>query len=144
MTDLHRAALIAARDCTGLREGEKVLVVTDEPCREVGRALFDVVRDAGNPVLMVEIPPRRVPGEEPPEEVAALMKTMGLVLCPTSMSMTHTDAKRSAQAMGVRIATLPGSFARRRRRRCRRICRRRCSRCCGNNGGLEVFTTEAR
>jgi aminopeptidase len=36
------------------------------------------------------------------------MSSMDVVLCPTSKSMTHTDAKRNAQAKGVRVATLPG------------------------------------
>ncbi len=108
MDPLHNASLIAARDCMGMKEGEKVIVITDAPCRTVGQAIFDVVRDSGNPVFLVEITPRRVPGEEPPDEVAELMKKADLVFCPTSMSMTHTDAKRSAQALGVRIATLPG------------------------------------
>ena len=107
-TPLQNAALIAARDCMGLRPGEKVAVITDEPCRSIGRALFDVVHEQGNEVFLVEMTPRRVPGEEPPAEVAELMKRMDLVFCPTSMSMTHTDAKRSAQALGVRICTLPG------------------------------------
>jgi len=108
MTPLQEAARIAAQDCMGLTSGEKVLVVTDEPCRTIGRALFEVVRDIGNQVFMVEITSRRVPGEEPPPEIAALMKQADLVFCPTSMSMTHTDAKRSAQALGVRVCTLPG------------------------------------
>lgn len=108
MTPLQEAARIAAQDCMGMQEGEKVLVVTDEPCRSIGRALFEVVRDLGNQVFMVEITPRRVPGEEPPPEIADLMKKADLVFCPTSMSMTHTDAKRSAQALGVRVCTLPG------------------------------------
>ncbi len=108
MTPLHEAARIAAQDCMGMQEGEKVLVVTDAPCRTIGLALFEVVRDLGNQVFMVEITPRRVPGEEPPPEVADLMKKADLVFCPTSMSMTHTDAKRSAQALGIRVCTLPG------------------------------------
>jgi leucyl aminopeptidase (aminopeptidase T) len=108
MTPLQDAARIAAVDCMGMQSGEKVVVVTDAPCRSVGQAIFEVVRDSGNQVLLVEITPRRVPGEEPPGEVSDLMKKADLVFCPTSMSMTHTDAKRSAQASGVRVCTLPG------------------------------------
>ena len=36
------------------------------------------------------------------------MKKFDVVLCPTSRSLTHTDARRAASAAGVRIATLPG------------------------------------
>jgi leucyl aminopeptidase (aminopeptidase T) len=33
---------------------------------------------------------------------------MDVVLCPTSKSLTHTDARRRASAAGVRVGTLPG------------------------------------
>src|SRR3990172_1729578 len=105
---LISASRTAVVDCMGLRPGERVAVITDEPCRTIGQAMFQVVRDLGNDVFLVEIPPRRTNGEEPPPEVADMMLKMDVVLIPTSKSMTHTNAKRNAQAKGVRIATLPG------------------------------------
>jgi leucyl aminopeptidase (aminopeptidase T) len=36
------------------------------------------------------------------------MKKFDVVLCPTAKSLTHTDARRSASAKGVRVATFPG------------------------------------
>lgn len=105
---LLSACNISVIDCMGLQPGECVAIVTDEPCRMIGKAMEQVVRSLGNPVEFVEIPPRRTHGEEPPDEVAAMMLTMDVVLVPTSKSMTHTNAKRNAQAQGVRVATLPG------------------------------------
>lgn len=105
---LLSASRIAVVDCMGLQPGERVAIVTDEPCRIIGQAMFQVVGDLGNEVFLTEIRPRRTHGEEPPAEIAALMGSMDVVLCPTSKSMTHTDAKRNAQAKGVRVATLPG------------------------------------
>ncbi len=92
----------------GLRPGERALVVTDEPLRTIGYALREAVRDLGNDVLLVEMVPRKTNGEEPPAEVAALMKAFDVVLCPTSKSLTHTDSRRAACAAGARVATLPG------------------------------------
>jgi leucyl aminopeptidase (aminopeptidase T) len=57
--------------------------------------------------VLVEMLPRKSNGEEPPAEIAALMKQFDVVVCPTSRSMTHTDARRDASLSGVRIATLP-------------------------------------
>jgi len=37
-----------------------------------------------------------------------MMKKFDVVLCPTAKSLTHTDARRSASAKGVRVATFPG------------------------------------
>ncbi len=105
--ELYAASQIAVRDCMGLQSGEKVLVVTDEPLRTIGYALWNAVKDFGNEVFIVEILPRKTNGEEPPREVAELMKMVDVVLCPTSKSLTHTDARRAASECGVRIATLP-------------------------------------
>jgi leucyl aminopeptidase (aminopeptidase T) len=83
-------------------------VITDKPCRDIGLALFETARSLGNETLLVEIVPRKINGEEPPAAVAELMKQMDVVLCPTSKSLTHTNARRAAKGLGVRIATLPG------------------------------------
>jgi leucyl aminopeptidase (aminopeptidase T) len=107
-TDLHRAALVAVRDCMGVQPGERVLVVTDEPLRPIGYAIRGAAVELGNDVMLVEMLPRRTNGEEPPPEIAWLMTQADVVLCPTSKSLTHTDSRRAASAKGVRVATLPG------------------------------------
>ncbi len=107
-TQLHSACLIALRDCMGVQPAEKILVITDEPLRNIGYALWHAAKELGNDVLLVEILPRKSNGEEPPVEVAELMKKFDVVMCPTSRSLTHTDSRRTASVQGVRIATLPG------------------------------------
>jgi aminopeptidase len=106
--ELQSAALIAVRDCMGVKPGERVLVVTDAPLRTIGYACHGAARDLGNEVLLVDMAPRTTNGEEPPDEVAWLMGQVDVVLCPTLKSLTHTDARRAASARGVRVATLPG------------------------------------
>jgi leucyl aminopeptidase (aminopeptidase T) len=106
--ELASAARVAVHDCMGLKKNERMLVVTDEPLRTIGYALWKAVHELGNEVMLVEMLPRKTNGEEPPPEVADLMKRFDVVMCPTSKSLTHTDARRSASADGVRIATLPG------------------------------------
>jgi leucyl aminopeptidase (aminopeptidase T) len=105
--ELYTASLIAVRDCMGLKPGEKVLIITDEPLRTIGYALWKAAKDLGNEVLLIEILPRASNGAEPPPEVAELMKMVDVVLCPTSKSLTHTDSRRAASAKGVRVGTLP-------------------------------------
>ena len=105
---LLSASQIAVRDCMGAKPGERVLIVTDEPLRTIGYALWQAAKDLGTEVMIVEILPRKTNGEEPPVEIAELMKMVDVVLCPTSKSLTHTDSRRAASAKGVRVATLPG------------------------------------
>lgn len=106
--ELITASTIAIRDCMGTGPGESVLIVTDEPLRQIAYALWQAAKDLGHDVLLVEMLPRRTNGEEPPPEVADLMTKVDVVLCPTSKSLTHTDARRSASAAGARVGTLPG------------------------------------
>lgn len=100
--------MIAVRDCMGIQTGERVLVVTDEPLRRIGYSLRSAALQLTDDVLLVEMTPRKTNGEEPPLQIAQLMLAVDVVLCPTSKSLTHTDARRAASATGVRIATLPG------------------------------------
>lgn len=105
---LKHAADVAVRVCMGVREGETVLIITDEPERRIGYALFDAAREAGAEVILLEIIPRAMHGEEPPPQVAEIMRMVDAVLAPTSRSLTHTEARRKACEEGARIATLPG------------------------------------
>jgi aminopeptidase len=105
---LYSASMIALRDCMGARAAESVLIITDEPLRTIGYALRKAAVDLHTDTILVEILPRKTNGEEPPPAVAEMMKRMDIVLCPTSKSLTHTDARRDACALGTRIGTLPG------------------------------------
>src|SRR3989339_787263 len=105
---LSSAALIAVRDCMGTQAGERVLIVTDEPMRTIGYALWKAAKELDAEVMLVEMLPRKTNGEEPPREIAELMKMVDVVLCPTTKSLTHTASRRAASDKGVRVSTLPG------------------------------------
>lgn len=106
--ELLSASTIAIRDCMGAKPTESVLVVTDEPLRQIGMALRQAAKDLGHDVLLMEMLPRPTNGAEPPPQVAQLMTMADVVLCPTSKSLTHTEARRAATAAGARVGTLPG------------------------------------
>ena len=105
---LLSAALVAARDCMGVRAGEQVVIVTDEPMRLLAQALFRANVSLKAETVIVEMAPRESNGAEPPALVAQLMAQADVVFCPTSKSLTHTDSRRAASAAGARVATLPG------------------------------------
>lgn len=105
---LEAAARTALETCLAVKAGETVLVVTDEPKREIGMAFWRVAKAMGAEAMLAEIIPRQRNGEEPPPPIAALMAASSVVLCPTSKSLTHTAARREACAHGARMTTLPG------------------------------------
>ncbi len=108
MTPLEEAALIAARDCLGIDKEETVLIVTDSLREKIGKTLFEVCQELAKEVLFLEFLPRKVNGEEPPPAVTEAMKSVDVAICPTTMSLTHTDARREACKAGTRVGTMPG------------------------------------
>lgn len=108
LTALDKASRIAIVDCMGAKSKEKILVITDTDKYEIGHNIFMNALKLGFESLLVEIKPGKINGEEPSAEIAELMKKFDIVFCPTTKSLTHTDARREASAMGVRIATFPG------------------------------------
>jgi len=94
--------------CLGVKEGEKVVVVTDARTRAVGEALFGAALGAGAQVVLAVISAAERPGEEPPEPLARMMVDCDVVVLATGQSMTHTAARRAANRAGARVASLPG------------------------------------
>jgi len=108
LTKLDKACRIAITDCMATKKKEKVLIVTDELTNEIGKALYLNALDLGYEALYVEMKSWQTHGQEPPKYVAELMKQFDVVLLPTRKSLTHTNARREASALGVRVATFPG------------------------------------
>ncbi len=105
---LDKASVTAIKNCMGVKKNEKILIITDENKREIGYSLYRNALKLGNQALFVEMKSGKVNGEEPPKEIANLMKIFDVVFCPTTKSLTHTKARREASANGVRVATFPG------------------------------------
>jgi aminopeptidase len=108
LTKLDKACVTAIKDCMGAKKNESILVISDELKREIGISLFENAKRLGYKALYVEMKSGKVSGEEPIDAIAELMQKFDIVLCPTTKSLTHTNARRAASKKGVRVATLPG------------------------------------
>jgi leucyl aminopeptidase (aminopeptidase T) len=99
---------IVLQDCMGIKPHETVLVLTDDDKMEIGLNLYREAKKISKEAVFLMMNPRSVSGEEPPEEVAATMKKFDVIICPTSKSLTHTNAKMEAVKAGARLASMPG------------------------------------
>lgn len=111
MTDskeLKNASVKALKDYMGLKAEETLLIITDETKREIAYSLLEEGKKLCGEAFLVEMKSREINGQEPPKQIAELMKTVDVVICPTQKSLTHTDARREAVKFGVRVATMPG------------------------------------
>jgi leucyl aminopeptidase (aminopeptidase T) len=105
---IRSAAQVAVKTCMGIKNNEKVLVITDAPCREIGYALFESSCEITKNTTLCEITPRERNGSELEPEIAQLMTKYDVIFGPASKSFSHTETRRNASNVGVRIATLPG------------------------------------
>lgn len=106
--ELLNSSKIALKDYLGLKNEETLLIISDELKREIGLSLFEVGKKLCKEAVYVEMKSREVNGQEPPQQIAEMMKSFDVVVCPTTKSLTHTNARREAVKVGVRVATMPG------------------------------------
>lgn len=106
---LAHPAHIALVQCMRVKPNERVLVVTNPEKIGIAQALYDEAVKIGADVAMLVYPAGKVNGEEPPAAVADAMFQSSVVIAPTVVSISHTNARRRACKEGkARIATLPG------------------------------------
>ncbi|HLR35432.1 MAG TPA: aminopeptidase [Tissierellales bacterium] len=99
---------IVLEDCMGVKPNESVLILTDDKKKAIGESLYEEAKKMAREAILMIMKPRKVSGEEPPEEVAEAMKKFDAIICPTSTSLTHTNAKINAINAGARLASMPG------------------------------------
>ena len=108
MTDLRNAAETAIHQCLDLGAEESIAIVTDDERRPIAEALYEVAAEITDDATYLQYPPGDQHGQEPPEPVAAAMKSADAFLAPTTRSLSHTRARSAACEAGARGATLPG------------------------------------
>jgi leucyl aminopeptidase (aminopeptidase T) len=101
-----RRAGEAAVEALGVHGDDRVLIIHNEPQTQIA-GMLAVAASQRADVRVVCFATLERHGQEPPEDVAAAMLDATAVLAPTTFSLSHTRARRSASQAGVRIATLP-------------------------------------
>ncbi len=109
--DLEKGSKIVLNDCLAVKPGESVLIVTDDIKYEMGYALYRVAQQMKAEAVLIITEPGEVHGAEPPAPVAKAMAEANVVICPTTASLTHTNARINAVQKGARVATMPGITA---------------------------------
>jgi len=88
-----------------LQPNETVLVITDKERLEIGEALL---RSTAPNSTMLVIPLVGNHSQEPETYVGKQMLESDVILCPTTYSLTHTSAARTAKQEGKTVITMPG------------------------------------
>ncbi len=107
----------------GVKENERILIVTDDvpkehnlsaddvrgiaEIKELGVEMYDILSKKYASRLLT-FPATGSHGAEPPNTIAEEMKRYNVDILLTYFSLTHTDAREGATKAGVRIASMPG------------------------------------
>jgi len=105
---IMKGARIAVETCMKTEPDETVLVVTDTRMLKIADALACAAASTGAKTTVMIMEPTKRHGDDPPKPVAEAMKVADVMLAPTCMSLTNTDARRNATKQGARIASMPG------------------------------------
>jgi len=109
---IKQVAKTVVRKCLGAKSGESILIVCDDKLTTLAQSCYKVTQEEKIESVLLNIRPRKMHGEEPPAEVAAALKAADIAILLTSMSLSHTRARKEASAkFGTRIASLPGITA---------------------------------
>ncbi len=103
-----KGARVAVETCMRVRPEETVLTVADTQNLKIAEAFAYAAASIGSKTVITLMEPASEHAKEPPRPVAQAMKAAEVVLIPTTMSLSHTDARRAATRAGARIASMPG------------------------------------
>ncbi|MFC1585962.1 aminopeptidase [Fibrobacterota bacterium] len=93
--------------CANLKAQEKVLIISDTTCKDVGNLFAATARKIAPDAKHISIEPLTRHGEEPPGGVGEEMLVSDVVFCVTKMSLAHTMARWRASQKGMRFLSLP-------------------------------------
>ena len=88
------------------QEGENVLVLGDQDTKRIAERLAVVAAQEGAIVLLCVMPNPGRHSLEPPPPVSAAMASANVIVSALSYSITHTDARRTANSKGARFASM--------------------------------------
>ncbi len=103
-----RGAAKLLDECLDLKKGERALIVADLNTVKIAEVLAAAIHERDCEVSVCVMSPRTRHGEDPPAPIAAAMAAADAILMPVTWSLTHSNARRNANAKGARVLTLPG------------------------------------
>ena len=103
-----KGARVAVETCMKIKPEETVLIVADTQNLKIAEAFAYAAASTGSKTVITLMEPGSEHAKEPPKPIAQAMKAAEVVLIPTTMSLSHTEARRAATKAGARIASMPG------------------------------------
>jgi 2,5-dihydroxypyridine 5,6-dioxygenase len=111
MASIKYAVQSVLQDCLGVRKNERVLLLCDEPQKELSRLFWEELRAKVPKAYFLQMPRSPVQENEPSGGTTAFMIQFEAILMITERSLFHTNARRRASKQGARVLCLAGATA---------------------------------
>ncbi|MCJ1908306.1 aminopeptidase [Planococcus ruber] len=108
MTDFNATVKKLMNGNFSLDKKSSILVLADQSTMSLGIKFAEALKKDEWKIEIHIMEDRMKSGEEPPEETANLMLNFDAVFCLTKHSLTHTVARKTANAKGISVITMPG------------------------------------
>jgi leucyl aminopeptidase (aminopeptidase T) len=110
MTRGFKGALNLLSTCAHAKPGERVLIVTDSSTdAAIANTIMAAAIQLGLEASAITMRPRTLPGDEPPAPVVAAMLSSDVIICPTSRTLFHTNARTASCRKGARFISMAGA-----------------------------------
>ncbi|MEM7819516.1 MAG: aminopeptidase [Candidatus Aenigmatarchaeota archaeon] len=105
---IDKRILNTVKNALLIKPDEEILIIYTEDKYEFAKLFSNTCKEIRANVSLCLIEQKDVTNKEPPRPIAIAMKNSDIVLCITSISLTHTKAVTDAIKSGARIASMPG------------------------------------
>lgn len=107
MNKLQKAAQVVIQRCFELQKHESALIIADDPYLDLAQHVFAAALKRTRHVHLLQVDSQYLQKNYLCSSVANLMREMNVVVALTTVSLSHTPARREASRAGARIVTMP-------------------------------------
>jgi len=90
-----------------LKLNESLCIIADKESSKIAKLFLNISKKYKIKTEFHIIDNLKIHGQEPPDNIATVMKNCNLILGLTTNSMAHTKARLNATNLGVRYLSLP-------------------------------------
>lgn len=106
--EMIRGAKKIVEECTNVKEGENVLIITDTTMPlNIAKVLAMACREKGAETMIMIMSPLPIEGNDPPPPIAEAMKKAQVIFMILSQGFLHSASRLRAAQAGARGITLP-------------------------------------
>ncbi len=105
--NIIKGARTLIKFCAKVDSKSKVLIITDNSTKEVGKYLFDEARKITDNITWLTSEQENMHGAEPSDEIVYAMMKASVIFGATQFSLAHTKARMDATEKGSKYLSLP-------------------------------------